>query len=217
MIGRFSHIFFDFDGVLAESVSVKTEAFYEMYLPYGQDIALKVRQHHIENGGVSRFEKFKIYNGIWLGEDLSEVRVQALSEEYSSRVLTKVVQSPEVFGAMAFLEKYSSVVNCWIITGTPTVEIREILTVRKMNHHFKGAYGSPEKKSFWVRTLMLENNISPYQAVFIGDAVADFHAAEENKIAFVLRETADNILLFTTFNGPRIKDLTDLGACLETF
>ena len=36
------NIFFDFDGVIAESVSAKTEAFREMYLPYGIDIANQV-------------------------------------------------------------------------------------------------------------------------------------------------------------------------------
>lgn len=38
-------IFWDFDGVIAESVNVKTEAFYNLYLPYGIEIAEKVRRY----------------------------------------------------------------------------------------------------------------------------------------------------------------------------
>ena len=53
-------IFFDFDGVLAESVQVKSQAYYDLYLPYGEETAGKVLQHHIDNGGVSRYEKLKL-------------------------------------------------------------------------------------------------------------------------------------------------------------
>ena len=52
---------FDFDGVIAESVSAKTDAFREMYLPYGEEIANQVVDYHINHGGVSRFEKFKYW------------------------------------------------------------------------------------------------------------------------------------------------------------
>jgi beta-phosphoglucomutase-like phosphatase (HAD superfamily) len=54
------NIFFDFDGVLAESVNIKTEAFKQMYACNGDEVAGKIARHHVENGGVSRFEKFKI-------------------------------------------------------------------------------------------------------------------------------------------------------------
>ena len=56
------NIFFDFDGVIAESVSAKTDAFEEMYLPYGKDIAAKVVEYHKLHGGVSRYEKFKYFH-----------------------------------------------------------------------------------------------------------------------------------------------------------
>ena len=53
-------IFFDFDGVILNSVNVKTEAFRDMYKQYGDDIAQKVVNHHLANGGVSIFEKFRL-------------------------------------------------------------------------------------------------------------------------------------------------------------
>ena len=43
------NIFFDFDGVIAESVDIKTQAFHQMYKIYGEDIAQKVAHHHIQN------------------------------------------------------------------------------------------------------------------------------------------------------------------------
>ena len=60
------NIIFDFDGVICESVDIKTDAFYEMYLPYGEEVALKVKEHHIANGGMSRYDKFRHYEKVFL-------------------------------------------------------------------------------------------------------------------------------------------------------
>ena len=64
LVNRIKAIIFDYDGVIAESVNVKTEAFAEMYKPYGESILKKVVSHHEANGGISRFEKFRIYHNL---------------------------------------------------------------------------------------------------------------------------------------------------------
>ena len=46
-------IAFDFDGVLVESVDVKTRAYARMFEEYGADIVSKVVDYHMGNGGVS--------------------------------------------------------------------------------------------------------------------------------------------------------------------
>ena len=55
-------IIFDFDGVILESIDVKTEAFKKLYQPYGSNISNKVVKNHLANGGISRYEKIKIYH-----------------------------------------------------------------------------------------------------------------------------------------------------------
>ena len=55
-------IIFDFDGVVAESVQVKTDAFAYLYASHGKKIVSKVTEHHELNGGMSRFEKIKYYH-----------------------------------------------------------------------------------------------------------------------------------------------------------
>ena len=59
-------IIFDFDGVIAESVQVKSDAFAELYKPYGTEIVKKVVEHHEANGGMSRYEKIRFYHGSFL-------------------------------------------------------------------------------------------------------------------------------------------------------
>ena len=55
-------IIFDFDGVIADTLQLKTDAFAELYSPFGDHIIKKVVSHHKMNLGVSRFEKIKFYH-----------------------------------------------------------------------------------------------------------------------------------------------------------
>ena len=84
---KYKNIIFDFDGVLAESVQIKTQAFYSLYVRYGKEIADQVVIHHKENGGMSRFEKFSYYHKTFLGIDLSKNDVQILSADFSKLVI----------------------------------------------------------------------------------------------------------------------------------
>ena len=55
------NIFFDFDGVIAESVSAKTDAFKEIYLPYGNEIANKVVEYHKLHGEYLDMKSLNIF------------------------------------------------------------------------------------------------------------------------------------------------------------
>lgn len=211
---KIKYIFFDFDGVLAESVNIKTEAFRQMYLSKGEEFAQKVVNHHIENGGVSRFEKFKIYNGEWLGEEITSEKTDQLAQIFSNYVVDGVVNSEEVLGTSDFLNS-SKEYKKYIITGTPTIEIKQILERRNLNQYFIEVYGSPQKKDFWVNKFLEEEGISPNECVFIGDALADYNAAIANNVTFVLRETKDVEHLFKNFKGYRIKNLKALHNILD--
>lgn len=203
---KIKYIFFDFDGVLAESVNIKTEAFRQMYLSNGVEFAQRVVNHHLANGGVSRYEKFKIYDGEWLGKKVMTEDIKTLADTFSKIVLDGVVNAKEVDGASEFLNTSSDYVK-YIITGTPTIEIKPILERRKMDHFFKGIYGSPENKDFWVKNILSNEKISPDECIFVGDALADYKAAIANDIIFILRETDEAMHLFDDFNGYRIKNL----------
>lgn len=211
---KIKHIFFDFDGVLAESVNIKTDAFKQMYLYKGEDFAKKVEKYHLENGGVSRYEKFKVFNGEWLGEEINQQKIDELAQKFSDLVIDGVVNAPEVAGAFDFLNS-SEMYKKYIITGTPTVEIKPILKRRKMDHFFEGIFGSPEKKGFWVNHILKNEKVSANECVFIGDALADYNAAIHNNVPFILRETEDAEELFRDYTGYRLKDLSNLHEIIE--
>ena len=56
-------IFWDFDGVIKDSVQIKSKAFGNLFAQFGNIISKRVIEHHESNGGMSRFEKIPIYLG----------------------------------------------------------------------------------------------------------------------------------------------------------
>ena len=89
--GVIKNIFFDFDGVILDSINCKTQAFEAMYTKYGQEIANQVKRYHLENGGVSRFEKFRHWHKKHLGIEITNEQLNTLSEEFSNLVVDQVI------------------------------------------------------------------------------------------------------------------------------
>ncbi|MFZ5947123.1 MAG: HAD family hydrolase [Stygiobacter sp.] len=211
------NIFFDYDGVISDSVNVKTDAFYKMFLQHGEEIAKKVKQHHLENGGMSRFKKFSYYYKEFLKIEIDEIKVIQLAEEFSRLVLEGVINSPLIKGVYEFLSENYKTMNFWIISGTPTEEINLIIKRKNIDNFFKGAYGSPENKIYWSDFLTKKFNLNKTETIFIGDALADYEAAKENGLRFVLREDTENIRLFEQIDdiALRIKDFIDFNSKLN--
>ncbi len=212
---KYKNIFFDFDGVIAESVNVKTEAFYKLYEPYGREIAEKVKEHHLAHGGVSRFEKFRIYHDTFLDQQIDDDKVQELAQKFSDLVVDGVVNAPEVDGVEVFIKKYSEECRYFIITGTPTSEMIEIAKKRGILGHFMEICGSPTKKNEWSEYLIEKYNLIRDDIVFLGDAKSDMGAANNSGIDFILRKNDENAELFKDYKGPSFLNFYELNTYLE--
>lgn len=178
-------LIYDYDGVISNSVNVKTEAFAELYRPYGREIEEKVINYHLANGGISRFEKFKYYHKNYLGIDLDEVQIGLLSEKFSQMVLQKVINASYIVGAYDFINNQSNKYIQFICTGTPEEEIKIILEAKGISHLFKAIYGSPLNKRTIVSTILSKYDFKPEEVVFFGDASTDLDAALYCGIRFI--------------------------------
>ena len=213
---KYKNIIFDFDGVLTESIHIKTHAFHELYNHYGKEIAEKVVTHHKANGGMSRFEKFPYYHKTFLDIHLSDADVKNLSNQFSSLVIDSVVNADEVPGALWFLKKYQYSCKYWIASATPTDEINEITKRKGMAEYFIKIYGSPENKIEIVKKIMNDNLLTDSKTLFLGDAMSDFKAAQENNIDFMLRKTEENDSVFCGYNGLKcFNDFNELDKILD--
>jgi HAD superfamily hydrolase (TIGR01549 family) len=176
---KWQAVFFDFDGVILDSVHVKTEAFAQMFRRFGSDIEQAVVAYHLEHGGISRFEKFKHYYKNLLHAPISEDQLQALGEEFSELVLEKILESPFVDGAYETLEKLSiEKVPAFIVTGTPEEEIRFIINKRGLSAFFQEVHGSPRFKDDIIMDIIGRRRFDPARCLFLGDAMSDYMAAQ---------------------------------------
>ena len=196
---RAETIFWDFDGVIKESVEIKSDAFEELFFQFGEGIAKKVRRHHEENGGMSRFDKFPIYLG-WAEQSQTQKNIDRYAEKFSLLVKKKVMNSEWVVGVLDYLKNNCKRQQFFLVTATPQKEIEDIISSLKIKNLFKEIIGSPTKKEDGVRLLLDRYMIEPDQAVMVGDSSSDHRAAIENKVPFILRNTNLNKKLQSQFN-----------------
>lgn len=210
-LNRYKLFFFDFDGVIVDSLDIKTEAFGELFGKYGKDISGKVMDYHRNNGGVSRYDKFEYYYENLLYKEINKNIINRLDKDYSRLVVKKVIAAKYIRGALEFIKLLNKQKkDCFIISGTPQKEIRYILKRRKIAQLFKEVVGSPVNKTDNLRKLMDKYGVDPKEAVFFGDAKSDYYAAKENKVAFIRIVRAKKCELYSLSSVPKIKDFNSI-------
>lgn len=178
-------IIFDFDGVICDSVNVKTEAFALMYSKYGEDIVSQVVKFHHAHGGISRYEKFRHFHKEFLGVSLTDEELLRMGEDFSSLVLQKVIQAPYLSGVLEFIQSIYKESMLFICTGTPENEMNIILAEKGIAQYFKGVYGSPRSKTQIIRQIIKTYDLLSGQVEFYGDAMTDYNAAKDASVNFV--------------------------------
>jgi phosphoglycolate phosphatase-like HAD superfamily hydrolase len=203
----FSHsakiVFWDFDGVIKDSISVKTKAFVDLFESYGTDVVRRVRDHHEQNGGMSRFEKIPTYLG-FAGVDPSVSRVRDLSEQFGHLVRQGVISSPWVPGVEKHIQSKNNSEIFVIVSATPQKELEDILKSLQLKQFFNSVYGSPIQKVEAVRSVLQVSGIEPKDCLMIGDALVDLEASRSNDVPFLLRRHDTNALAFAKYGGEYI-------------
>jgi phosphoglycolate phosphatase-like HAD superfamily hydrolase len=191
LIGQAEVVFWDFDGVIKDSVEVKSMAFEKLFSDYGQNLVDKVREHHERNGGVSRFEKIPLYLS-WSNEVVTSKKVQKFCNRFSLLVKQSVIDSPWVYGFLDFIKCYHKAKKHILVTATPIEEIEEILQELNIKHFFYKIYGAPNTKKGAIDETLKSLKIGSEHAIMLGDSVSDYKAAKGNNVLFFLRSTELN-------------------------
>jgi phosphoglycolate phosphatase-like HAD superfamily hydrolase len=202
-------VFWDFDGVIKESVDVKTKAFQKLFVEYGTEVTEKIRLHHEANGGMSRFEKFPIYLD-FANVEVTKEKINRLCEKFSDLVLDGVINSPWVPGAEIFIRTNPNQQIFIVVSATPTEELLEIIDRLNLRSSFESILGAPTSKIEAIKACLHRLSISACDAVMIGDASADLDAASANKVPFILRRHSSNTKLVESFSGITINDFEGL-------
>lgn len=176
-------VYFDFDGVLVDSVTIKTKAYQEIFKPFGQNAVDIVTKYHLDNGGIDRFKKIE-YVLTHIGE--SSEKVDSLAEQFGQIVKDQVINSAPIIEMIDLVRNlYENKIPMFVVSGTPEAELREMIEKRNWSHYFKDVYGSPVSKIEIVEKIMQENKFNYKKSVFIGDAMTDYKTALHHKLWYI--------------------------------
>jgi len=179
-------LFFDFDGVIVDSIATKTEAFRILFKDYPDAVIQKVLEYHKQHGGISRVDKIALAHEQYLGSPLSKADLKEWSNRYSELVVEKVIEVPWIKGAIEFLDSFlDNGVHIFVISGTPELELKHIIKKRQIEKYFLESLGSPIRKTPHIRRILDQYKLRPEECVFIGDALTDREAAQETDLHFV--------------------------------
>lgn len=175
----FNQVLFDCDGVILDSNRLKTEAFYEVAKPFGEEAAVKLVEYHVKNGGISRFQKFDYFlNEILTETNAREITIDMLSENFSKGIYEKLLEC-EVSEGLFNLHNMFSDTPFAVISGSSHAELNEIFKVRNLLSLFElGVHGSPNSKYEIIESLKAQHKLDG-KTLFIGDSKYDFEVAQE--------------------------------------
>ena len=202
-------VFWDFDGVIKDSVEVKTQAFVKLFESYGDEITSKVKEHHEANGGISRFKKIPLYLEM-TGQQASVELVDVLYNRFSILVFDGVVNADWIPGVENYIRTNPFDQIFILVSATPQSEIELILDHLDLRKSFNRIYGAPISKSFAIRESLMLLTVNPDDSLMIGDAIADKEAADENQVPFLLRSHTTNSKVFVDYQGMSVHNFSDI-------
>jgi len=179
-------IIFDFDGVILESVDIKTRAFKEVFKEYTEQLH-RIVHHHLEHAGISRIEKFKTIYQDFFGKPIDQSEINRLNQDFADFVYREILDCPFVPGALQFLQTHHEHYKLFVASGTREEEVRDIVNRRGLGKFFQGVYGGPKTKAEIGKYILEKWSFLSSDLVFVGDAFADYAGAREVGMPFIGR------------------------------
>nr|WP_314876138.1 HAD family hydrolase [uncultured Pseudomonas sp.] len=184
ILDSYATLVFDCDGVLLNSNKVKTRAFYQAALPFGEAAAQALADYHVANGGVSRYKKFAYFLENIAASSVEGVTLDTLLKSYAEHVITGLLNC-EIANDLIELRSRTPDVRWLIVSGGDQTELRSVFEQRGLSTLFDGGiFGSPDIKED-ILARELDKGTIVFPALFIGDSKYDYMAATGAELDFV--------------------------------
>ena len=184
---KYKTLVFDCDGVVLNSNKVKTDAFYQAALSYGEQAAQALVEYHVANGGVSRYKKFAYFLNTLAPQHAAGVSGSTLEElidAYAGHVLQGLLTC-DIAEGIHELRKKNPNTNWLIVSGGDQAELRHVFAERGLAEYFDGGiFGSPDTKDEILEREISNGNIQ-LSALFLGDSKYDYQAASGAGLDFI--------------------------------
>tara|TARA_Y100000768_G_C23945501_1_gene667376 strand:+ start:315 stop:959 length:645 start_codon:yes stop_codon:yes gene_type:complete len=182
MFEKYNTFIFDCDGVILDSNSLKTQAFYDVVIKDGAQFANKLVQYHKDNGGISRYKKFEHY--LKVINKKSAFTMDNLLENYKNSVVKGLLSCNLTKGFNKFIKDLKNS-HCIIISGGDDLELNTVFKKRDLSVFFDGGiFGSPKNKDEIIKEQISKKNIV-FPAIYFGDSKYDYEVSKKNEIDFI--------------------------------
>ena len=192
-------IIWDFDGVIADSMQSRSDAFRYALEGYRSDIINDLLSHHVDNGGKSRYEKFGRIIDKYSGEVFEIDNLLLRYSEYIKKTLfTKNILNVSVANTIQI--NHTLGIVQYIASGSDQKELQSLVKFLDIDVYFSGIYGSPIPKKKLVQNIILLEKVHLSNFLLIGDSINDMEAADSNGIKFLkytLTEGLSNERIFS--------------------
>ncbi|KAA0874400.1 HAD family hydrolase [Nitrincola tapanii] len=181
---QYKTVLFDCDGVILDSNRIKTQAFYQTALPYGEEFATRLVEYHVGHGGISRYVKLKYFLTDILNQPPSENLFNDLVHTYAAHVMEGLLQA-QVEPSLETLRCTFPDASWGVVSGGDQNELRQVFREKGIADWFQiGIYGSPDTKEMILSQLLRAG--SPASSIlFIGDSRYDYEVAQAYDLDFV--------------------------------
>ncbi len=178
-------IFWDFDGVILDSMAVRDWGFREIFKNYSEAQVEKLITYHRENGGLSRYVKIRYFYEEILKKEITESKVLEYAQLFSV-LMKQELTNPEnlILDAVNFIKRNYRNFKFHIVSGSDQNELRFLCKELGLSSYFLSIHGSPTPKKKLVADVLLDQAYRKEACCLIGDSINDYEAAQENKISF---------------------------------
>lgn len=208
-LSQYQTLVFDCDGVILNSNKIKTQAFYEVAKVYGHGPAERLKDYHVQNGGISRYEKFEYFLTSILQRTPNEKELEELSLNFSKAV-NKALLVCEVSKGIKTLREKTQNTKWMVVSGGDQAELRELFRQRDLDRYFDGGiFGSPDDKVTILKNEIDKCNIIG-KSLFLGDSAYDYYAATAVQMDFIFLSRWTEMIKWDMFLDKSCLDISSL-------
>jgi len=184
-IDKYDFFIFDCDGVILDSNKLKSNAFAKALPDEPLDLVAEFVEYHKENGGISRYEKFKYYFEKMKNQDAAELEIVNALNNFASIVSKELEECEFISGVLEFIvELTKKDKTLYVVSGSDQEELIKVFIKRGINHYFSEIYGSPDDK--FANTDKVVQSIGLNKdGVFFGDSKSDYKVAKKHGLDFL--------------------------------
>jgi len=178
-------IFWDFDGVILDSMAVRDWGFREIFKAFSKEQVDDLITYHRANGGLSRYVKIRYFYEEILNKEITEAKVLEYAERFSI-LMKQELTNPKnlILDTVNFIKQNHTNYKFHIVSGSDQKELRFLCKELGLSSYFLSIHGSPTPKKELVATVFKDHTYHHKNCCLIGDSINDYEAAEANSIIF---------------------------------